>query len=103
MATDLRFAAVAIKPMSKYWRFAVLQGGLQKEGRWIGFRPVLVWRTGMSEHLLIPGIVDFPNIVHDAMVDYGEIFSNVRQRCHFAECLNGLMVAEHKTVLDING
>ena len=51
----------------------------------------------------MPGIIDFPKVVQDAMADYGEIFSNECQRRHFGEYLTGLMVAERKTVLGING
>ena len=50
----------------------------------------------------MPGIIEFPKVVQDAMADYGEIFSNECQRRHFAEYLTGLMVAERKTVLGIN-
>jgi hypothetical protein len=57
----------------------------------------------MLEHLLMPGIVEFPKVVQGAMADYGEIFSNECQRRHFGEYLTGLMVAERKTVLGING
>jgi DDE superfamily endonuclease len=57
----------------------------------------------MVEHLLMPGIIEFPKVVQDAMADYGEIFSNECQRRHFGEYLTGLMVAERKTVLGING
>jgi DDE superfamily endonuclease len=63
----------------------------------------LVWRTWTVEHLLMPGIIEFPKVVQDAMAEYGEIFSNECQRRHFAEYLTGLMVAERKTVLGING
>jgi DDE superfamily endonuclease len=56
----------------------------------------------MVEHLLMPGIIEFPKVVLDAMADYGDIFSNECQRRHFAEYLTGLMVAERKTVLGIN-
>jgi DDE superfamily endonuclease/Transposase DDE domain len=62
----------------------------------------LVWRTWTVEHLLMPGIIEFPKVVQDAMADYGEIFSNECQRRHFGEYLTGLMVAERKTVLGIN-
>jgi DDE superfamily endonuclease len=51
----------------------------------------------------MPGIIEFPKVVQDAMADYGEIFSNECQRRHFGEYLTGLMVAERKTVLGING
>jgi hypothetical protein len=62
----------------------------------------LVWRTWTVEHLLMPGIIEYPKVVQDAMADYGDIFSNACQRRHFAEYLTGLMVAERKTVLGIN-
>jgi DDE superfamily endonuclease len=51
----------------------------------------------------MPGIIEFPKVVQDAMAEYGEIFSNECQRRHFGEYLTGLMVAERKTVLGING
>ena len=50
----------------------------------------------------MPGIVEFPKVVQDAMADYSDIFANECQRRHFAEYLTGLMVAERKTVLGIN-
>jgi hypothetical protein len=56
----------------------------------------------MLEHLLMPAIVEFPQVVQDAMAHYGDIFANECQRRHFAEYLTGLMVAERKTVLGIN-
>lgn len=51
----------------------------------------------------MPGIVEFPQVVRDALTQYGDIFANECQRRHFAEYLTGLMVAERKTVLGING
>jgi DDE superfamily endonuclease len=54
------------------------------------------------EHLLMPGIVEFPQVVQDALAQYGELLANECQRRHFAEYLTGLMVAERKTVLGIN-
>jgi len=50
----------------------------------------------------MPGIVDFPQVVQDALAQYGDLFANECQRRHFAEYLTGLMVAERKTVLGIN-
>jgi uncharacterized protein YndB with AHSA1/START domain len=50
----------------------------------------------------MPGIVEFPQVVQDALAQYGDLFANERQRRHFAEYLTGLMVAERKTVLGIN-
>ena len=50
----------------------------------------------------MPGIVEFPQVVQDAVARYGDLFGNERQRRHFAEYLTGLMVAERKTVLGIN-
>ena len=54
------------------------------------------------EHLLMPGIIEFPQVVRDALAQYGDLFANECQRRHFAEYLTGLMVAERKTVLGIN-
>lgn len=50
----------------------------------------------------MPGIVEFPQVVQDALAQYGDLFANECQRRHFAEYLTGLMVAERKTVLGIN-
>jgi hypothetical protein len=50
----------------------------------------------------MPGIVEFPQVVQDALAQYGDLFANECQRRHFAEYLTGLMVAERKTVLGIH-
>jgi hypothetical protein len=50
----------------------------------------------------MPGIIEFPRVVQDALAQYGKLFANECQRRHFAEYLTGLMVAERKTVLGIN-
>ena len=63
----------------------------------------LAWRKWSLEHLLKPGIVAFPQVVHDALARYGDLFANQCQRRHRAEYLTGLRVAERKTVLGING
>jgi DDE superfamily endonuclease len=63
---------------------------------------VLAWRKWSMEHLLMPGIIEFPQVVRDALAQYGDLFANECQRRHFAEYLTGLMVAERKTVLGIN-
>ena len=51
----------------------------------------------------MPGIVEFPKVVQDALAQYGDLFANECQRRHFAEYLTGLFVAERKTVLGIHG
>ena len=51
----------------------------------------------------MPGIVEFPKLVQDALARYGDLFANECQRRHLAEYLTGLFVAERKTVLGING
>src|SRR5512144_2120714 len=50
----------------------------------------------------MPGIVEFPTLVQDALAQYGDLFANECQRRHFAEYLTGLIVAERKTVLGIH-
>lgn len=50
----------------------------------------------------MPGIVEFPKIVQDALAQYGDLFANECQRRHFGEYLTGLFVAERKTVLGIH-
>jgi hypothetical protein len=48
------------------------------------------------------GIVEFPQVVQEALRDYGDLFANEPQRRHFAEYLTGLYVAARKTVTGIN-
>lgn len=51
----------------------------------------------------MPGIVEFPQVVKDAMRQFADLFSCEPQRRHFAEYLTGLMVAHNKTITGING
>src|SRR3954453_20579019 len=51
----------------------------------------------------MPGIIEHPKLVQDALARYGDLFANECQRRHFAEYLTGLLVAERKTVLGIHG
>jgi DDE superfamily endonuclease len=51
----------------------------------------------------MPGIIEFPKVVQDALAQYGDLFANECQRRHFAEYLTGLFIAERKTVLGIHG
>ncbi len=48
------------------------------------------------------GIVVFPQVVQQALTDFGDLFANEPQRRHFAEYLTGLFVAARKTVSGIN-
>lgn len=50
----------------------------------------------------MPGIIEFPQVVQDALAQYGDLFANEPQRRHFAEYLTGLMIAERKTILGIH-
>jgi hypothetical protein len=50
----------------------------------------------------MPGIVEFPQVVQEALVQFGDLFANEPQRRHFAEYLTGLMIAQRKTVLGIH-
>ena len=49
----------------------------------------------------MPGIIEYPKLVQEALAQYSDLFANECQRRHFAEYLTGLMVAERKTVLGI--
>src|SRR3954466_10906569 len=51
----------------------------------------------------MPGIIEFPKLVQDALAQYGDLFANECQRRHLAEYLTGLIVAERKIVLGIHG
>ena len=48
------------------------------------------------------GIVEFPQVVQEALRDFGDLLPNEPQRRHFAEYLTGLYVAARKTVTGIN-
>jgi uncharacterized protein YndB with AHSA1/START domain len=50
----------------------------------------------------MPGIVEYPQVVQEALRDFDDLFANDCQRRHFAEYLTGLYVAERKTVTGIN-
>ena len=50
----------------------------------------------------MPAIVEFPEVVREAVKVFGPLFPNEPQRRHFAEYLTGLFVAEHKNVTAIN-
>jgi hypothetical protein len=48
------------------------------------------------------GIIDYPQVVQEALEDFGDLFDNEPQRRHFAEYLTGLFVAARKTVTGLN-
>ena len=50
----------------------------------------------------MPGIVEFPTLVQQAVEQFGAVFANEPQRRHFAEYLTGLLVAAKKTITGIN-
>ena len=50
----------------------------------------------------MPGLIEFPTVVEQALKDFGDLFSNEPARRHLAEYLTGLLVAERKTVNGIN-
>jgi hypothetical protein len=50
----------------------------------------------------MPGIIDFPTVVQEALQQFGDLLPNEPQRRHFAEYLTGLFVAERKNVSAIN-
>jgi hypothetical protein len=51
----------------------------------------------------MPGIIEFPTLVQQAVEQFGSLFANEPERRHFAEYLTGLLVAEKKNVAGING
>lgn len=50
----------------------------------------------------MPGIIEFPTVVQQAVEQFGTVFANEPERRHFAEYLTGLLVAEKKNVSGIN-
>jgi hypothetical protein len=51
---------------------------------------------------VMAGIVEFPQVVEDALRDFGDLLPNEPQRRHFAEYLTGLYVADRKNVSPTN-
>lgn len=51
----------------------------------------------------MPAIVEFPQVVREAVDEFADLFACEPQRRHFAEYLTGLMVAAKKTVNGIHG
>ena len=50
----------------------------------------------------MPAIVDFPEVVKNALPEFADLFHGEPQRSHLAEYLTGLVVAANKTVSGIN-
>ena len=50
----------------------------------------------------MPAIVEYPQVVREALQQFGDLFANEPQRRHFAEYLTGLFVAERKNITAIN-
>jgi hypothetical protein len=48
------------------------------------------------------GIVEFPEVVQEALREFGDLLPNEPQRRHFAQYLTGLYVAARKNVSAIN-
>ena len=48
------------------------------------------------------GIVEFPQVVEEALQEFGDLLPNEPQRRHFAEYLTGLFVAARKNITGIN-
>src|SRR5713101_7110167 len=57
---------------------------------------------GFCQEAAMAGIIDFPQVVAEALRDFGDLLPNEPQRRHFAEYLTGLFVAERKNVSGIN-
>ena len=50
----------------------------------------------------MPAIVEYPQVVCEAVAQFGDLFANQPQRDHFAEYLTGLFLARRKTVSGIH-
>ena len=44
----------------------------------------------------MPGIIEYPTLVQNALAQYGELFANECSRRHHAEHLTGLLAAEQR-------
>jgi hypothetical protein len=65
-------------------------------------RSVGVWPMNFQEDFTMPAIVAFPQVVQEAVQQFGDLFSCEPQRRHLAEYLTGLMVARNKTVSGVS-
>jgi len=50
----------------------------------------------------MPAIVEFPQVVQEAIKKFGHLFVNEPERQHFGEYLTGLLLAQRKTVNGMN-
>jgi hypothetical protein len=39
------------------------------------FRFDLLWRSWIAEHLIMPGIVEYPTLIQEAVDQYGDLFA----------------------------
>ena len=62
----------------------------------------LGWRTLLTEEVIMPAIVEFPQVVRQALPDFADLFSCEPQRQHVAEYVTGLLVARKENVSAIN-
>jgi hypothetical protein len=62
----------------------------------------LGWRTLFTEEVTMPAIVEFPQVVREALPDFADLFSCEPQRRHLAEYVTGLLAARKKNVSAIN-
>src|SRR5512142_2735804 len=92
----------ASTPRCSTWSFANSVSTASKEGKSAHSDPNCLGRCWSAAYLIMPGIVEFPTVVRDAVARYGDFFANDCQRRHFAEYLTGLIVAQRKTVLGIH-
>ena len=72
---------------------------------WQGFFSKIVFEFGMAQQIpwriVMPAIVEIPQIVQQGCQRFDEIFLNQPQRDHLAEYVTGLITAQHKTVSGI--
>src|ERR1700685_3754790 len=55
-----------------------------------------------GQETTMAGIVEFPQVVQEALREFGDLLPNEPQRRHFAEYLTGLFVADRKNISGIN-
>jgi hypothetical protein len=56
----------------------------------------------LCQEEIMAGILGYPQVVEEALREFGDLLPNEPQRRHFAEYLTGLFVADHKNVSGIN-
>src|SRR6185312_11661012 len=68
----------------------------------LSYNLTILYSIVRSEGPRMPAIVDYPQVVKEALVQFGDLLANEPQRRHFADYLTGLYVVATKNVSEIS-